>query len=407
MRSSNHKTDCARPTADTGYAWCVVAAAFVAGFVVFGIVYSFGVLLPPVMTEFHASRAAASAYYAIASLIFYMLGPLSGHIADRFGPHIVTAVGAIAMASGLIATAFIGHLWTGYATYGFGVGLGAGCAYVPTLAILGRWFTRRRNLALGIAAAGTGCGMLVTPPLASILIDSIGWRQTCVILGGASGLLLAACAIAVARLPPAQEQPVSSTSLGAVLRSFEYRIMYLSWVLATMALFVPFVFLPAFSLERGASPLAASALLSILGVASVFGRLGIGVLGGWLGTLKLFKLSVLVMAASYAIWLLLPAYHWLVVFAAVLGLAYGVRIALVTSVLIELFGVKDLGALLGVFFTGTGIAALLAPTFAGALVDYSGHYDWGIAFALLIGAVGFIVILPLGDRQTTTKQTAS
>lgn len=397
MAVANDKIDFARPAADSGYAWCVVAAAFVAGFVVFGIVYSFGVFLPPIMAEFHASRAAASSYYAIASLVFYMLGPLSGHLADRFGPHMVTAAGSIAMAGGLVATAFIGHLWTGYATYGVGVGLGAACALVPTLANLGRWFTRRRNTALGIAVAGTGCGMLVTPPLASFLIDSIGWRQTCVIFGGASGLLLAACAIAVARRPPVQEQP-ASIPLGAVLSSFEYRIMYLSWVLGTTALFVPFVFLPDFSLERGASSFAASSLLSIIGVASVFGRLGIGLLGGWIGTLRLFKLSVLVMAASYVLWLLFPAYPWLVVFAAVLGLAYGVRIALVTSVLIELFGIKDLGAVLGVFFTGNAVAALLAPMLAGALIDYSGRYGWGIIFALLIGTAGFIVILPLGDR---------
>ena len=115
--------------------------------------------------------------------------------------------------------------------------------------------------------------------------------------------------------------------------------------------------------------------------------------------MKLFKLSILLMAASYAIWFLLPAYHWLVVFAAVLGVAYGIRIALVPSVLIEFFGIKDLGALLGVFFTGTGIAALLGPMLAGAIVDYWGRYDWAIAFALLIGAIGFIVILPLGGRS--------
>jgi len=36
---------------------------------------------------------------------------------------------------------------------------------------------------------------------------------------------------------------------------------------------------------------------------------------------------------------------------------------------------------------------------AGVLVDYSGGYDWSIVFALLIGTFGFIVILPLDDRQ--------
>ena len=118
MPFANPKTDFAPPTTDSGFAWCIVAAAFVAGFVVFGIVYSFGVFLQPLMVEFRANRAAASAYYAIANLTFCMLGPLGGHIADRLGPHVVTAFGSIAMASGLIATAFIEQLWTGYATYG-------------------------------------------------------------------------------------------------------------------------------------------------------------------------------------------------------------------------------------------------------------------------------------------------
>jgi MFS family permease len=75
------------------------------------------------------------------------------------------------------------------------------------------------------------------------------------------------------------------------------------------------------------------------------------------------------MAASYVIWLLLPSYGWLVVFAAVLGIAYGVRIALVAPVLIELFGTSRLGGLLGTFFTATGIAGLAAPTAANLAVD--------------------------------------
>ena len=47
-------------------------------------------------------------------------------------------------------------------------------------------------------------------------------------------------------------------------------------------------------------------------------------------------------------------------FAIVLGLAYGVRIALMPGVLIEAFGTKDLGAMLGIFFTATGVAAARA-----------------------------------------------
>src|SRR3546814_9783720 len=71
-----------------------------------------------------------------------------------------------------------------YAAYGLGVGLGVGCAYVPAVGVVQRWFVRRRGLASGLAVSGIGVGTLVMPPLASHLIDALGWRETYFILGG-------------------------------------------------------------------------------------------------------------------------------------------------------------------------------------------------------------------------------
>ncbi|MGH9809387.1 MAG: MFS transporter [Terriglobia bacterium] len=156
----------------------MVAAAFLASFVVFGVSYSFGVFFKPMAAELHASRAATSALFSIAGFASYMLASITGHLSDRFGPPLVVGAGAIMMGAGMVLTAFIGHMWIGYLTYGVGVGVGAACAYVPTLAMVGGWFTKRRNIALGIAAAGTGCGTLLTPPIAAALIERHDWRAT-------------------------------------------------------------------------------------------------------------------------------------------------------------------------------------------------------------------------------------
>jgi MFS family permease len=390
---------------DSAMAWRMAAAAFTAGFVVFGIVYSFGVFLQPMTEDFPIGRAAISAFYSIASLLWYMLGPLTGHLNDRIGPRIMVASGAVSMGAGLVLTAFIEHVGIGYLTYGIGVGLGAACAYVPTLANLGGWFVRKRNAAFGIAAAGTGCGMLIIPPLAASLIDRVGWRLTNVVLGVGSALLLSACALIVAP-PPVAPHAGPERPLRPVLCSFPFLMMYSSWTLATTALFVPFVFLPQFALNNGATPVAASALLSILGGVSVLSRLGIGVLGNRIASLSLFKGAVLAMAASYILWLVMPCYSWLVVFAICLGLAYGLRIAVLPSVLIEFCGLQNLGALLGVFFTATGLAAVIGPLLAGYIVDYSGSYQWGIAFALAMATLGFVTVAPLNAAtvvQTTRK----
>jgi MFS family permease len=180
-------------------------------------------------------------------------------------------------------------------------------------------------------------------------------------------------------------------------------MLYISWVLATAALFVPFVFLPAFARDQGASQVVASALISVLGGMSVVGRLGLGVLGNHIDTLRLFKVATFVMGVSYAIWLITTtAYGWLLVFAAILGLGYGVRIALMPVVLIELFGLQNLGAILGVFFTSTGISALLGPPIAGFIVDCTGSYRWVAAFAFAMGLLGFTAVLRLKAEHVAT-----
>jgi MFS family permease len=378
-------------------AWLTVMAAFIAGFVVFGITYSFGLFVEPMASELHTSRAATSALFSITGVSFYALGSLTGHLGDRLGPRVVVSAGAVLLGGGLAVTAFIEQIWVSYLTYGLGVGLGSACVYVPTLASVGGWFMRRRTTALGIAAAGTGCGVLIVPPLAAALIEQFGWRHADIILGVGCASLLMICAALTARPPLA---PASTgRSLYRVVRSPAFVMLYISWLLATAALFVPFVFLPVFAVDGGASQMAASALISVLGGMSVFGRLGLGALEKHIGALRLFKIATFVMGASYGMWLVATSYGWLVVFALVLGLGYGVRIALMPVVLIELFGLQNLGAVLGVFFTATGISALLGPPLAGFIVDWTGSYRWAAVFAVTMGLLGFVAVLRLkADR---------
>jgi MFS family permease len=379
---------------DSRRAWIMVLVAFTVGFVVFGTMYSFGAFFAPMATEFRASRAATSAFFSITGLIFYLAGSVAGHFGDRFGPAVMAALGAAVMGGGLVLTGFIGQMWEGYLTYGIGVGVGAACAYMPTLAILGGWFTRQRNAALGTAAAGTGCGMLVVPPLSAAVIGHYGWRVTSIVLGVGCVVLLGLAAMLV-RSPPLPAASIHRP-LGGIVRSFEFLMLYVSWVLATIALFVPLVFLPAYVEAHGGSEVAGAALLSLLGGVSILGRLGIGVFADRIGTARLFKASVFLMAASYLLWIIAPSYIWLVGFAVTLGLGYGLRIALMPAVLIELFGVQNLGAILGIFFTASGISAVLGPLLAGFIVDATGSYQWGTAFALAAGTLGFAAVALLG-----------
>ncbi len=333
-----------RPSSiDSSLAWRMAAVAFAVGFTVFGSIYSFGVFLQPIMADLGSSQSATSALYVIASSAFYFLGPATGSIGDRLGPRALVTFGALAMGGGLALTAFVRDIFTAYLTYGLGVGIGAACVYIPTFSVLGGWFDRSRTRALSVAAAGTGLGMLTLPPLCALIITHFGWRAAVVMLAAISGTILAAAA-ALVRSPPPRVVSTECEPLGTTLRSPAFALMYASWILGTAALFVPLIFLPSFAIARGADPIFASWLISIVGGASVLGRVGVGYALSRGGVLLIYKISILAMAASYWMWLLLPTFGWLLVFASLLGVAYGVRIALVAPVLIELFGTSRLGA---------------------------------------------------------------
>jgi MFS family permease len=373
--------------------WLAALSAFIAGFVAFGVMYSFGVFFTPMEAEFRTSRTATSAFFAITGMLFYFFGSVTGRLSDHFGPRRIVVAGAIIMGTGLALTAAAPRMWVGYLTYGVGVGIGASCAYVPTLALVGGWFTRHRTTALGLAAAGTGCGTLLMPPVAALLIEAHGWRTAYALFAAGSLVLLLVCAT-LARQPPL-DRAAQVTELRRVVRSRQFVLLYTSWLLATTGLVAAMVFLPPFAHAAGVSPIEASALISIIGGMSILGRGGIGFIGRRMNLISLYKVSVLVMAASYLLWLPFTGYGWLVAFAATLGLGYGIRIALTPVVLIEFFGLGNLGAMLGVFLTASSISAICGPLVAGLIIDQTGSYQWGVAFALVMGVLGFIAVVPL------------
>src|SRR3954454_4688248 len=165
------------------YGWFVVSAAFAVTFVGFGCAYTFSAFLEPLQRDFGASRGSVSLVFSLAGFLYFGLGIISGPLADRFGARPLAVTGMLLTGLGLAAAGAARNLIEVYAAYGIGVGVGVGCAYVPAIGAVQRWFVRRRGFASGLAVSGIGVGTLAMPPLASLLIASMGWRGAYLALG--------------------------------------------------------------------------------------------------------------------------------------------------------------------------------------------------------------------------------
>jgi MFS family permease len=382
---------------DSPHAWRMVTAGFLATFTLFGVVYSFGAFFKPIAAQFGANRSATSAIFSITSSISFLLGPFTGHLADRFGPRRICAIGAVTIGLGLAATARIDQLWVAYITYGFGVGIAIACCYVPLIAAVSGWFLKHRNTALGIAASGIGVGTVVTAPGAAELIRRLGWREAYVVLAVVATVLLLVCSWLIEAPPVELNAP--EFSVRRIIRTRPFRLMYAACMLWTVATAIPFVFLPAYAQGVGIKAVAAATLVGFIGFASTAGRLGLGPLADRFGLMATYRLCLLVLGLCFALWLYGKSYGMLVAFALVMGASYGGAVALTPAVVAELFGTRGLGVILGTLYTGSAIGTLLGPPFCGALIDRTASYRLAILFTMAVTIVSYLILRPLELRE--------
>jgi MFS family permease len=395
-------TDTVAARLDSGAGWVQAGAAALSMFATFGVVYSFGAFFESMSDDFDTGRGATAVVFALTISLSFLLAPVTGRAADRRGPRPVLLVGAAFLFVGLLATAATPSLVLGYVTYGVGVGTALACGYVPMVANVGGWFVRRRTAALGVAVAGIGLGTLVANPVAATLIDATTWRTTFVIFAVA-GTALVLVAASVVRVGPAVAPAAALRPLRELLRRRDFALLYVSAGLVTLALFVPFVFLPGYAEDRGASEVAAAALVGVIGGASVVGRLGLGAVAVRLGAIRVYMASFGLMAASNLLWLVAgDSYAVMVAYAVALGFGYGGFIAIAPAVVADRFGLEGLGGVLGTLYTSAAIGALIGPPLAGVVIDTAG-YATAIVSAVVVSALGTATLFPLVAEARATR----
>jgi MFS family permease len=335
-----------------------------------------------------------SMLFSVIAGLTFGLAPLTGELADRHGPRLVVAIGAVLMGAALILTARVHSFPLVVLAYGGGLGCASACIYIPGVAAVGEWFKGgRRDLALGLAISGIGCGTLVAAPVAAVLIERYGWREAFVLFGWTSAVLLLLGAALLASPPESGEK--LKADIAHKLRTSNFVFLYISLMFSGVAVYLAFVFVADYAIDIGASRVAGAAIIGYIGAASVVGRLGLNALAPRFGLLTMYRVAFVILLLGDALWTRAHAYPLLVVFGIVMGVGYGGIAAMAPAVAAELFGVAGLGELLGILFTGFGLACLLGPPVAGVIIDSTHDFKWPAFLALIAAVLGLALVMPV------------
>ncbi len=375
--------------------------------------YTFGVFLKPLTAEFNWERGALSGALSVSVLLFGLFAILSGRLSDKYGPRILVTVGGLLVGIGFLLMSRISSLWQVYLIWGLFMGIGSGCCFVPIASTIPRWFTKKRGIAIGITGAGVGLGGIISPLLAQWLISTYDWRQSYLILGLITFIVVIPLAQFMKHSPqrvglkPYGEDEtikdehslvtggIGGSSITQAIKTSRFWV----WGLVLSGFFFSIqatkVHIVPHAIDIGISPIIAASIVSIIAGCSVIGQLSAGFISDKVGG-RLLLVAGLFLATLALVWLLFAREIWMFyVFAVMLGLAFGGIVVLQIIITSELFGLSSLGMIFGGLTLFITIGEALGVPLAGSIFDITGSYSLAFLISVIISALAIILSLML------------
>ena len=381
---------------------------------------SMGLFFVSLIREFGWSRTLISGAFTVVRIEGTILGPFEGYMTDRLGPHRMIALGFVILAMGFFVLSVVSHpvhFYIAMVVMATGASIGS---YIPVMVAVNWWFNKKRNTAMGLAQAGFGMGILLSPIIAWG-ITQFDWRTTAIGLG----VVLLITGIPLSRMfrsRPTQENPAEeavseekstqvSTQIDAgeeftIREAIRTRAFWIIPMVhgasqfTTMAVYVHGV--PHLT-DVGLHLQAASYAMAAYGVIEILTRVLLGSIGDRVDKRHAIFFyctvqSLGVVALAYA--RNIPTSF---LFSLLFGIGHGGRGPLLAAIRGEYFGRKSFGTILGIGSLVPSLAGMPTPLALGILYATQGTYLPGFLIMSALTFLGGFLILGAA-RPTLIKK---
>ena len=392
------------------FGWYVCAATVFIAFVTTGARSSFGIFIIPLEEEFGWSRFMLSSAVGTGFLVNGLTQPFVGRLFDQFSGRTVIMVGLVIAG---LATASLSLTFNYlFLFFVFGILLStamSGASVTNTMALLAKWFHRRRSTVLGINVAGASLGGLTLVPFGMFLLQATSWRVTWAALGLIILVLALPMVYFFIRNDPADMglQPDGDTEEATPDNKLErkrgpievekWSESFRSWPMWQIsaaytvcgittgmiaAHFVPY------AIGQGLSGTLAALAFGVMMALNVVGGLGAGFLGDRFGRKNLLAAVYVLRGIAFIFLLLFPGATGVWIFALLAGFSWIASVPLTTSLTADVYGLRALATISGISFLCHQVGSFVSILAAGLLFDITGSYTlpFAIGGALLFPA---------------------
>ena len=377
-----------------------------------GAVYAWSVFRIPLAKQFGWSASQVTLAFTITILVLGFSAFPGGLWMNRAGPRIVAVTAGVLYGMGVFLASFADHrLWWLYVSYGLVGGIGLGFGYIVPVAVLVKWFPDRRGLITGVAVGGFGAGALVTAPIATRLIESVGVLRTFAYLGIAY-LVVTVAAGSFMSNPPAGWRPegwtptasqvaqraVRELTLGEALRTPQWWAL---WCILLLNISAGISLIsqesPIFQELAGVGAVTAASMVGLVSVGNAIGRVFWAWTSDFITRRATFVAMFLVQAALF--WVLpgVTSAAVLTIVSFAILMCYGGGFGTMPASVADYFGSKNVGPIYGLMLTAWGIASAIGPLLIARLRESTGTYRGPlrvIAAVMVVSALLPLVVSP-------------
>lgn len=372
-------------------AWLQVVGAFFLFFNSWGTVNCFGFYQAYYQENLlKTSTSSAIAWCgSLQAFLLMLIGALTGPIYDRGHFRFLIISGTVLLVVGQMMLSLCTEYWQVLLAQAICIGLGCGCLFVPSVAILSTYFSSKIGTAVGLAASGSSLGGVIYPIVLNKLVMQIGFPWAVRVVGFMIlGTMMIPNLCMKVRVLPAQQR--SLLDLPAFKKP-SYSFMVLGFFIGFMGLYMPFFYGQLYAIERRITDEnLAFYLLAIMNSASVFGRIVPNYIADRLGPFNVIIPCTIVSCVLCYCFIAVDSAAGIIVLMAFYGFFSGTFVSLPPTIMVHLsLDARDkIGTRMGQSFAIVGVGLLVGTPIGGAILAASSTGFtgvWAFGGSLLAG----------------------
>jgi MFS family permease len=408
------------------YGWkLLLALSFIVATNLAFPLYGGGLIATYMAADLHFDRGTLGVAFGLFQWMIGLPGPLVALSVNKKGVRFTLALGTSLVVVGALTMAlFVYNRFQLYIVFGIIIASGAitGGAIAAQTA-LGRWFEKRKALAISMMPVAGALGGFVAPLVLNrvIMLSGRNWRAGWWLICGLSFLATLVALVFVkeqpsdlgqlpdgesataplnTRLGPDSEvgrkvyKTTKEWSVPATLRSSSFWVMFAA-ALGFNSTFSTVLSHGSIHLIRdlGHTPAEAAFSLSVLSIAGLIGTLTVGVLGDRFESRYIWLAGSLASGLGILVLLNASSATDLYLYSALVGFGYGTCMTCVMTLPAIYFGHRAYAAVIGLLCAAGTTVGALATYGAGYSYDHFGSYAHVFYLIAILGFGGSVLAL--------------